>query len=64
MIRLLPNFLKAHWHDKNMTKQACFTVAVRAHELHMKKFIHTPIKGELKTFEEISWYFLFLWAAQ
>jgi hypothetical protein len=47
-----------------MTKQACFTVAVRAHELHMKKLIRTPIKGELKTFEEISWYFLFLWAAQ
>jgi hypothetical protein len=47
-----------------MTKQACFTVAVRAHELHMKKIMVAPIRGELKTFDEISWYFLLLWAEQ
>jgi hypothetical protein len=45
-----------------MKKQACFTLAVRAHELHMKRFTPSPIKGELKNFDEISWYFLFLWA--
>lgn len=46
-----------------MTKQGCFTVAVRAHELHTAQLPYFSKKSELKSWDQISWYFLFLWEA-
>lgn len=42
-----------------MTAQGCFTLAVRAHELHAKR---QPYGGAFKSWDEVSWYFLLLWA--
>lgn len=35
-----------------------FSMAVRAHELHIAK---RPYTGDLKNWDEVSWHFLFLY---
>lgn len=44
-----------------MTKTGCLTLSVRAHELHIKGEPFISDGTRLKSWEEISWYFLFLW---
>ena len=43
-----------------MTKAGCFALAYRAHELHTKRvpFIKA---GECNSWDEVCWYFLFVW---
>lgn len=43
-----------------MYKQACLTLAVRSHELHIKGIPHFGTRWA-KSWDEVSWYFLLLW---
>jgi len=44
-----------------MNKSACFSLAVRAHKLHINNIPFLPSDKRLKSWDEMSWFFLFLW---